>query len=141
MKWVQIATMLDSGAIRHVTPNGMLSLQVLPSQRSKEGHNYYGPAGDPIPNLGTQTVSGTADNGQSLTVGFDVAKITRPLASVSEIVKKSCRVVFDSDGSYIQNKKTGKTIPVRQDGNLYYLDLWVQVPDELSASPFVRQAS
>ena len=96
---------------------------------------------DPIPNLGTHTVSGTADNGQSLTVGFDVAKITRPLASVGEIVKKSCQVVFDSDGSYIQNKKTGKTIPVRQDGNLYYPDLWVQVPDELSASPFVRQAS
>ena len=48
MKWVQIATILDSGAVRHVTPNGVFSLTIDDSQRAREGHNYYGPAGEPI---------------------------------------------------------------------------------------------
>ena len=140
-RWVQIATVLDSGAVRHVTPNGVFSLEVAESQRSKEGHNYYGPSGDAIRNLGTQVIKGASDGGQSLNIGFDVAKITRPLVSVSEMVCKDYKVVLDNEGSYIQNKKTGKHINVRQEGSLYYLDLWVQVPEALSNSPFVRQAS
>ena len=76
-----------------------------------------------------------------LNIGFDVAKITRPLASVAEIVRKNYRVVFDTDGSFIEDKKTGKWIDVRQKGSLYYLDLWVQVPEELATSPFVRQVA
>ena len=141
MVWVQISTVLDSGAVRHVTPNGVFSLTVAESERSKEGHNYYGPAGEPIKNLGTQTVQATSNSGQHLSVGFDVARITRPLTSVSEIVKKNYRVVFDDEGSYVQSKKTGSSIDIRQEGSLYYLDLWVQVPEELSTSPFVRQVS
>ena len=70
-----------------------------------------------------------------------MAKITRPLASVSEIVRKNYRVLFDKDGSFIENKKSGKTIDIRQEGSLYFLDLWVQVPEELASSPFVRQVS
>ena len=139
--WVKIATVLDSGACRHVTPNGVFSLTIQSSERSAQGHNYYGPAGDPIKNLGQQLVKGASESGQQLNIAFDVAKITRPLASVSEIVSKDYRVVFDSDGSFLQHKKTGKWIPVRQEGSLYYLDLWCQVPEEISDSPFVRQAA
>ena len=57
------------------------------------------------------------------------------------MVRKNYKVVLDNEGSYIQNKKSGKTIDVRQEGSLYVLDLWVQVPEELSSSPFIRQAS
>ena len=114
---------------------------MIASERSREGHNYYGPAGDPIPNLGRQDVKGTTESGNLLNIGFDVAKITRPLASVAEIVRKNYRVVFDTDGSFIEDKKTGKWIDVRQEGSLYYLDLWVQVPEELSTSLFVRQVA
>ena len=141
MKWVMISTVLDSGAVRHVTPNGVFSLTVSESERSRDGHKYYGPAGEPITNLGTQSVKGTTEEGQPLAVGFDVANFTRPLASVSEIAKKQFRVVFDDDGSYIQNKKSGKRIAVNQEGNLYVLDLWVQVPEPLSQLPFVGQVS
>ena len=141
LKWVKVATVLDSGACRHVTPKGVFSLNVIASERSRERHNYYGPAGDPIPNLGGQDVKGTTESGHLLNIGFDVAKITRPLASVAEIVRKNYRVVFDTDGSFIEDKKTGKWIDVRQEGSLYYLDLWVQVPEELATSPFVRQVA
>ena len=61
--------------------------------------------------------------------------------SVSEMVHTDYKVLLDSEGSYIQNKKSGKHIDVRQEGSLYFLDLWVQVPENLSNSPFVGQAS
>jgi hypothetical protein len=35
------------------------------------------------------------------------------------------KVVFDEDGSYILNKKTGKTIKVRMDNGNFEFDLWV----------------
>ena len=106
-----------------------------------QGPKYYGPAGDPIKNLGQQLVKGASESGQLLNIAFDVAKITRPLASVSEIISKDYRVVFDSDGSFPQHKKTGKWIPIRQEGSLCYLDIWCHVPEEISDSPFVRQAA
>ena len=64
--WVKIATVLDSGAYRRVTPNG--------------GHNYYGPAGDPIKNLGRQLVTGASEARQELNIPLNVVKITRPQA-------------------------------------------------------------
>lgn len=119
----------------------MFSLSIDPTEHSKDGHSYDGPSGDLIPNLGEQKVKAQSNSGQQLNVAFDIAKIPRPLMSVSEMIKQKYRVVFDDDGSYIENKKTGQWVGVRQEGSLYYLDLWVQVPEELSISPFVRQVA
>ena len=92
-------------------------------------------------NLGTQTVKGASGYGYAPTASFDVAKITRPLASASEIFRKDYKVVFDSQGSYIQNKRDGNVINFRQEGALYFLDLCFHVLEELSHSPFVRQVT
>ena len=140
-RWVKIATVLDSGACKHVAPRGIFSLDVSPTTKSKEGHAYYGPSGDPIPNMGEQKIKAQSEHGLPMNIDFDIAKITRPLMSVSEMVKKHYRVVFDDDGSYIENKRTGEWVDVRQEGSLYYLDLWVEVPEELASSPFVRQVA
>ena len=51
-----------------------------------------------------------SDPGQPLNVAFDIAEITRPLMSVSEMIKKKYRVVFDEDGSHIENKKNDRTM-------------------------------
>ena len=112
-----------------------------PQKKSKSGHNYYGADGSAIPNLGAQKVSATNEAGKSIALEFDVAKISRPLASVAEIVKKDHRVVFDEDNSYIQHCKTRVWTPLRQEGNLFFLDLWVQVPESLTKTPFVRQVA
>ena len=49
------------------------------------------------------------------------------LASVSRIIQAGHRIVFDTvdAGSYIENKKSGKKIWLRQEGGVYFLDLWV----------------
>ena len=81
-----------------------------------------------IKHIGQQLDKGPSESEQQMSIAFGVTKITRPQASVSEIVSKDCRVVFDSDGSFLQHKKTGKWNPERQDSYLYNLDLWCQVP-------------
>jgi hypothetical protein len=91
--------------------------------------------------MGEQKIKAQSEHGSPMNIDFDIAKITRPLMSVSEMVKKHYRVVFDDDGSYIENKRTGEWVDVRQEGSLYYLDLWVEVPEELASSPFVRQVA
>ena len=79
------------------------------------------------------------ENGQTIKLQFDVAKITKPLASVYTIAKKGNEVTFRDDGGYIQNVNTGKIIPLRPDCKLYYLDLWIEVPEHfVMTSPFVR---
>ena len=88
LKWVKIATVLDSGACRHVAPKGILSLSIDPTERSKDGHSCCRPSGDPIPNLGEQKVKAQSDSGQQINVAFSIAKVTRPLMSVSEMIKK-----------------------------------------------------
>ena len=80
-------------------------MSIEPSQRSKDGHKYSGPAGDRINSMGQQKSKGMSESGEQLNITFDVAKITRPLALVAEIVKKDRLIVYD--GSYIENKKTG----------------------------------
>ena len=70
LKWVKIATVLDSGACRHVAPKGIFSLSISQTEHSKDGHSYYGPSRNPIPNLGEQKVKAQSDSAQPLNVAF-----------------------------------------------------------------------
>ena len=140
-RWVKIATVLDSGACKHVAPRGIFSFEVSPTVKSMEGHSYPGPNGDPIANLGEQKITAQSEMGLPMNIAFDIAKMTSSLMSFSEIIKKQSKVVFDEEATYTENKRIGEWVDFRQEGSLYYLDLWVEVPQELSQSPFVRQVS
>ena len=45
---------------------------------------------------------------------------------VKKCTKSGNRVVFDSEGSHIENKATGKIIWLEEDGNLWSLRMWVK---------------
>ena len=122
-------------------PQTYVQLTPNPQRNQKNGHQYYGADGSAIANLGSQKVFGTDNHGSRISLDFDVAKISRPLASVAEMVKKNYRVIFDEGRSYIENKATGRWTPLRQEGNLFFLDIWVRVPEKLASSPFVRQVA
>ena len=66
---------------------------------------------------------------------FEVANISRPLASVGKICKQNNQVVFDDIESYILNKKTGEKVILREDNLLYFLDIWVEVPVDFVFNP------
>ena len=54
------------------------------------------------------------------------AKVSKTLASVSKMVKLGNRVVFDGDWSYVENKKTGQKMGLREKEGVYVYDLWVK---------------
>ena len=45
---------------------------------------------------------------------------------VRKMMSSGHRVVFDSDGSYIEDKTTGEFMDMRDDGSMFLLKLWVQ---------------
>ena len=54
-----------------------------------------------------------------------VADVNKALLSVSTLVGQKCRVVFDEDESYIENKNTGDWFPLEQKNGMYVLKLWI----------------
>ena len=56
--------------------------------------------------------------------------ITRPLASVTELVKNGCQVVFDHEansGSYLLNRKTGEYHKLFPSHCVLFLPVWVKL--------------
>ena len=115
---------IDSGAAESVMPMEYLpEIKVLPSEGSRKGVQYVTANGGKMPNLGEHKVHfKTADGGTSSVV-FQVTHARKPLASVSKIVEKGNRVVFDKESSYIENLHTGKRVPIELYNGTYHLDV------------------
>ena len=84
-------------------------------------------------NRGEQQVMAVTHSGQGIKFKAQVTDVHRPLMSVSRICDKGNRVVFESQGGYIESLSTGERIHVRRDHNVYRLK--VDVPE----SGFGRQ--
>ena len=56
-------------------------------------------------------------------MNFRVAAVTKPLASVSSIVKKNNKVVFAPSGNYIENQSTGKKVYLNEERGAYVLTI------------------
>ena len=54
-----------------------------------------------------------------------VTDVDDALLSVSKVVQKGNKVVFDNSGSYIEHKTTGEVTPLKEVGGLYKLKVWV----------------
>ena len=50
---------------------------------------------------------GKTKSGRSTGINFTTCDVKRPLAAVVDMCDQGKRVVFDNDGSYIEDKKTG----------------------------------
>ena len=133
--WAQVPCAVESGACAHVTPANIFCLL-----GSVEGlkPKCYAADGSPIANMGSCVTNAILEGGTEFNTNFDVAKITRPLLSVQQMVQNGHRLEFGKDQKHLVFKG-GKIIPLRQEGELYMLDLWCQVPEELPrTSPFVK---
>ena len=54
--------------------------------------------------------------------------------SVKKICKNGNRVVFDEEGSYIENKWTGEQLKVEEEDGEYVLDIWVNTGEGKEAT-------
>ena len=125
---------VDSGAADHVIPFGWIKLlEVLESIGSRMGVTYVAASGTRIPNHGEQRVPFMTREGSWMEMIFQVAKINKPLLSVSKLIDGDIRVVFDKEGSYLYNKITGDIVRIKRERGVFVLEAFSEFDPNKSA--------
>ena len=134
--WKKVQFCLDSGAGEIVMAEDDLpEIETKESWGSRHGQSYEVANGNEIENEGEKrfvahmlTVDGADSGGKGITA--QVCAVHRPLMSVKRICRNNQRVVFDDEGSYIENKFTGGRLQVREEDGEYVLDVWINAGEE-----------
>ena len=84
-------------------------------------------SGKAVPNLGERHCEIFCEGAESsMMMHFQVADIHRPLLSLSRAADQGFRSYLDWYGGYLEDTKTGETIPIQRRGNLYVMQIWVR---------------
>ena len=125
--WQEIELAVDSGATETVMGEEMLDfIDIKEGLASKRGVEYEVANGHKIPNLGEKKFVGTSDEGMTRHITAQVCDVNKALLSVKRMMAAGNRVVFDSEGSYIEDKATKEKMWMREDKGLFMLKLWVR---------------
>ena len=126
-QWVEIDVQVDSGATETVMAVSTLQgvIDIVEGSACKHGVTYEVANGAEIPNLWERKFLGYMEDGAARAITAQVCAVNQTLMSVSKIASKGNRVVFDDDGSYIEDKPTGERTWMTQVGGMYSLKMWV----------------
>ena len=75
--------------------------------------------------MGEKTFVGVSENNVIRKITSQVTDVNQALLSVRKMMRSGHRVVFDSDGSFIEDKESGEWMDMRDDGRMFLLKLWV----------------
>ena len=81
-----------------------------------------------FPTNGEKGFSAVTEGGQEKRLIMQVCDVNQGLLSVSKAIASGNRVIFDQDGSYIENKLSNGGTWVHQRNGMYTLKLWVKRP-------------
>lgn len=134
--------LIDSGAAENVLPSGWApQAKLMPSNNA--GKTYSAANGSSIKNQGCKVVSAVTQEGQWKNLRFEVANVTKALASVSKICSQDQTVVHNppwhEDGSYIYNWNTGEYTNLLLKDGVYVLDSMKAPTNQQIKPPFGRQ--
>ena len=117
---------VDSGAADHVIPFGWIRfIEMVASMGSLAGVHYIAANGHRIANMGQQTINFWTRDGVKSSLTFQVAKVNKPLCSVSKLIDDNFRIVFDRSGSYIMDKATGEVMRIKRERGVFVLEAFV----------------
>ena len=130
-EWIKIKGVMDSGASESVAPpSAAPHVPITPSEGSLVGQEYLSASNTNIPNLGEQTLEVVMDDGREKTIKYQIADVTRPLNSISEICDAGGEygqvVVFGRSGGAICNLETGESTPFQREDGVYTMDVWLK---------------
>ena len=129
-EWARVQGVVDSGACKPVAPPSMApGFPVRQNADSRSGKAYASASGFPLHNLGEQLLSAVTDQGVQTEVLFQLADVSCPLISVSQICDHGNRVIFGRGGGVILNLLSGAEIPFKREGGVYALGLWMRRGD------------
>jgi len=138
---IKLKVMGDSGAADCVLPASLFKEVPLKTNGPKVGRKYTAADGRHISNIGVRTLVGATTEGHKRKIHFEVAEVTKPLASFSKIAKAGHRIVLDNDlgqGGYIENKHTGERTKLYLENDVYLFDVYVDVG---GSAGFARQVA
>ena len=93
---------------------------------SRRGVEYEVANGEKIPNLGEKKFLAVSNEGVARNITAQVCDVNKPLLSVKKIVAAGNRVVFDANGSYVEDSTTGEKMWMTEDAGMYVLRMWVK---------------
>ena len=108
-------------------PDMLRSVNITSGEASRRGVLYEVANGERIPNLGERIFTGVTDKeGHSRTIKAQVCEVSKPLMSVSRLVKAGNSVVFSAQGSYIEDDASGERIHLEEVNGMFNLKVWVK---------------
>ena len=126
-EWEVIDMGVDSGATETVVNEDMLqTIETKDGPAKKRGAEYEVANGERIPNLGEKKFIGMSEEGVERNMTAQVCDVNKSLLSVKKVVAAGNKVVFDEEGSHIEEKATGKRMWLREDNGMYMLKMWVK---------------
>ena len=84
------------------------------------------PTGSLIPNLGEKNFVAVAESGHERKMKAQVCDVNKALLSVKRILQAGNRVVFDDEGSFIEDKSSGERMYLEDRGGVFMLKVWVK---------------
>ena len=126
-EYVQIDVYVDSGATETVMSEGTLAgvIDITEGPPMKRGVMYEVANGVNIPNLGERKFLGCTAEGGQRGMTAQICAVNKTLMSVSQVAAQGNRVVFDGEGSYIEDKASGERLWMEEVGGMYMLKMWV----------------
>ena len=125
--WTKVATVIDSGCVEHVGPPEMASeVAMVPSTGSSRGQTYSVANGEDLDNLSQKMLIAHTAGGQSGTVTYQMAKVTKPLFSVGQACDDGNLVIFGSKGGMVYNVNSKTISPFKRVNRNYEMELWLK---------------
>ena len=92
---------MDSGAIKTIVPNNTVPNMTI-KETKDTGRNFRAANGGLIPNEGETTIKGKSELGNKIKMKAQVAAVTKPLASASEVVDANDWIILHKKGGMIK---------------------------------------
>ena len=128
-RWEEIELAVDSGATESVVPNSMSeSIKTVAGPASKRGVMYEVASGHQIPNECEKKFTAMTEEGQERNLKLHVCDVNQGLLSVAKMAQAGNRVVFDTAGSFVENKLTGERTWLQEKAGMFIMKLWVKRP-------------
>ena len=123
--WEEIELTVDSGASETVVGEGMIdSVEVTEGWALKKGVEYAVANGVRIPNLGEQRFVTHTHEGFQKSIKAQVCDVNKALLSVRRLVDAGNKVVFDKNGSYIEDNIRKEKMHLVEKQGKYVLKVW-----------------
>jgi hypothetical protein len=119
-----IEVTMDSGAVDTVGPSSVgTGFETYETEASRSGRNFRAANGSVIKNHGEKKILGSTDDGRMIQMRMTVADVGKVLMSVAKVCESGYRVVFDEDGSYMEEKRSGSKTKLHKRNGVYVMNL------------------